>query len=211
MVEITSTHVIKTFKHRNARMKVEHLETIYKLINDHSIPNTDRLVHVKDSTIYLQPRGIASHPGVVEELRQCLKCILEALVVRIDISLIFETSAHLVLVAHQIPLYHRDIRWENIIRRIEDESKWFLIDWEDAAMPPTSAAAQPFFTKETHSPAIFHDEHGPEVDIWAIGYLIRTSKALWRSVEMIRVGERICEESRELSAQEVLVLLANSH
>ena len=35
---------------------------------------------------------------------------------------------HLVQAAHEIKLYHRDIQWENIIRRTDDESKWFLID-----------------------------------------------------------------------------------
>ena len=53
--------------------------------------------------------------------------------------LTLEASVHLVQVAHQVPLYHRDIRWENIVRRMEDESKWFLIDWEHAATPPTFA------------------------------------------------------------------------
>lgn len=38
---------------------------------------------------------------------------------------------------------YRDIWWENIICRVEDESKEFFIDWEDAAMPPTFA--QPSF------------------------------------------------------------------
>jgi len=42
-------------------------------------------------------------------------------------------------VIHDIPFYHRDIRWNNVIRRIDDPTKWFLIDWEDAACSPTKA------------------------------------------------------------------------
>ena len=114
----------------------------------------------KDDVVCLLPRGVNSRPDIEKELRECLICVLEALVVRIVILLILEASAHLVQVAHQIPLYHRDIRWENIIRRADDESKWFLIDWEDATMPPTFA--QPLFAKDTHSPDIFRDGHGPE-------------------------------------------------
>ena len=110
-------------------------------------------------------------------------------------------------VAHKIPLYHRDIRWDNIVRKIEDKSKWFLIDWEYAATPPTFA--QLSFMKETHSPDIFHDGHGPEVDIWAIGHLIQTSTATKFLGGMWVLGERICKESHELTAQEVLVLLAS--
>ena len=40
-------------------------------------------------------------------------------------------------------------------------------------MPPT--LGKPSFDKVTHSPDVFRDGHGPEVDIWAIGYLIQTS------------------------------------
>ena len=111
-------------------------------------------------------------------------------------------------VAHQIPLYHRDIRWENIVRRMDDESKWFLIDWEDATTPPTFA--QPSFAKETHSPDIFRDGHGQEVDIWAIGYLIQACTIAALSIEIMKLGARIREESHKLSAQEVLVLLKSS-
>ena len=205
MIEITGTSVIKTFKHQNARVKVKHLEVIYALIDVHSVPNTDKLIVAKGETVCLSPRGIASCPRLENELRECLICVLEALVVRIDIFLFSRQFTHLVQVAHQIPLYHRDIRWDNIIRRTEDQSKRFLIDWEDAAMPPT--LAQPSFAKDTHSPDIFRDGHGPEVDIWAIGYLIRTSTVAWHSAEMMRLGVRICEES---SAQEILALLTKS-
>jgi hypothetical protein len=91
------------------------------------------------------------------------------------------------------------------VRRLEDRSKWFLIDWEDSATPPTSA--EPSFNKKTHSPAIFLNGHGAEVDIWAIGYLIRASKAVRLPVEMMRLGVYICEKAHELTAQEVLALL----
>ena len=88
---------------------------------------------------------------------------------------------------------------------MEDQSKWFLIDWEDAATPPTSA--QPSFARASHSPDVFHDGHGPEVDIWAIGYLIGTSTATGISAQLRALGERICKESRELCAVTVLELV----
>ena len=84
MVEMTGTSVIKTFEHQDACAKVKHLEVIYALINTHSIPNTDELIRVKGETVYLKPRGIASRPRVENELRECLICVLNALVVRID-------------------------------------------------------------------------------------------------------------------------------
>lgn len=88
---------------------------------------------------------------------------------------------------------------------MEDESKWFLIDWEDAASPPTKA--KPSFTKENHSPAIFHDDHGKEVDIWAIGHLITTSTAVDVPMDLRRIGEQICKESHNLNAEAVLALI----
>ena len=104
-----------------------------------------------------------------------------------------------------MPIYHRDIRWNNVIRRIEDHSKWFLIDWEDAARPPTKA--QPSFTRSNHSPAIFEDGHGSDVDIWGVGHMIRMCEAADVSVELRALGERICKESLRLSAHEVLTLV----
>jgi len=90
---------------------------------------------------------------------------------------------------------------------MDDKSKWFLIDWEDAAVPPTKA--RPMFSKSDHSPAIFSDGHGAEVDIWAIGYLIKTCRAIDMSPDLKKPGERICQESESLSAEEVLVLVNN--
>jgi hypothetical protein len=93
------------------------------------------------------------------------------------------------------------------MRRMEGELKGISIDWEDAATSPTLAEAS--FDKETHSPDVFHDGHGAEVDIWAIGYLIRATTAAWLPVEMIRLGARICKESRELTARGVLSCAAH--
>jgi len=112
-----------------------------------------------------------------------------------------------VQVAHRVPIYHCDIRWDNVIREIDDKSKWLLIDWEDAAVPPTKA--RPTFTESNHSPAIFSDGHGTEVDIWAIGHLIETSEAIDISPDLKKLGERICQESELLSAEEVLELVNN--
>lgn len=70
------------------------------------------------------------------------------------------------------PIYHRDIRWPNIIKRAGNMqlSKWFLIDWDDASAPPTTAT--PHLNYINHSPDTFKDNHGGEVDIWSVGQLI---------------------------------------
>ena len=91
------------------------------------------------------------------------------------------------------PLFHRDIRWPNIIRNASNSSKWFLIDWDDASTPPTMAAIH--LNPRTHSPAVFKDNHGAEVDIWAVGKLLMDAGIFVSDIPsaMITVGERMVE------------------
>ena len=69
------------------------------------------------------------------------------------------------------PVYHRDIRAPNIVRRF-DGTGWFLIDWSDASTHPTSAVLD--MKRHEHSPRVFEDNHGPEVDIWGIAKYMET-------------------------------------
>ena len=64
------------------------------------------------------------------------------------------------------PVYHRDIRQPNIMKRIDGKG-WFLIDFSDASMTPTTGVSH--LTEHEHSTFIRQDGHGPEVDIWGIG------------------------------------------
>ncbi|PPQ84849.1 hypothetical protein CVT25_004985 [Psilocybe cyanescens] len=148
------------------------------------------LVFTKKNVAHLSPRGIAGQP------------LVEIHVELLDSRWLRKSYEN---AAHQVPIYHRDIRWNNVIRRINDHSKWFLIDWEDAAGPPTKA--QLSFNKSTHSPAIFEDGHGADVDIWGVGYLIKTCQAANVSTELKALGDRICHESQTLTAVEALKLV----
>src|SRR5260370_24940634 len=64
------------------------------------------------------------------------------------------------------PVYHRDIRASNIIKRA-DGSGYFLIDWSDASGVLTRGVIH--LTEFEHSPRVRHDNHGLEVYIWGIG------------------------------------------
>jgi hypothetical protein len=64
------------------------------------------------------------------------------------------------------PVYHRDIREPNIIKR-SDGQGWFLIDRSDASTAPTRAVTH--MTETEHSPRVRQDNHGQEVDIWGVG------------------------------------------
>ena len=68
------------------------------------------------------------------------------------------------------PIFHRDITWPNIVQDLNDSSKWFLIDFDEASFQPTHAA--PRLDPETHYKTVFEDNHGPEVDLWAVGNLV---------------------------------------
>ncbi|CAI2172098.1 11358_t:CDS:2 [Funneliformis geosporum] len=54
--------------------------------------------------------------------------------------------------------------WPNIIKLPGEQSKWILIDWDDADGPPTRPAKH--LGKENHAPEAFEENHGGEVDIW---------------------------------------------
>ena len=75
-----------------------------------------------------------------------------------------------VLHADPDPLYHRDIRWPNVLQDAHDPTKWFLIDWDEAASPPTRAAVD--LGPESHCPKVFEDGHAGEVDVWAVGKIL---------------------------------------
>jgi hypothetical protein len=68
------------------------------------------------------------------------------------------------------PVYHRDIRQPNIIKRL-DGSGWFLIDWADATTTPTRGVTH--LKEWEHSPRVRVDNHGAEVDIWGIAEYMR--------------------------------------
>ena len=91
------------------------------------------------------------------------------------------------------PLFHRDIRWPNVILSPSDSTKWFLIDWDDAAMPPTCAVNH--LNRGSHSPAVFEDNHGAEVDIWGVGKLILDASGFvtGMSETMMQIGKQMVE------------------
>jgi hypothetical protein len=93
--------------------------------------------------------------------------------------------------AEPSPLFHRDIRWPNVIRNAATRTQWFLIDWDDASTYPTIAAMH--LDPKSHPPMVFMNNHGAEVDIWAAGKLIIDAVVFSSdiSVAVVAVGERM--------------------
>ena len=75
----------------------------------------------------------------------------------------------------------------------EDSSKWFLVDREDASFAPTKAVSHFRMNSDTHSPKVFENDHGAEVDIWAVGELIFTAP-LWTPDSALEdIGQRMID------------------
>lgn len=79
------------------------------------------------------------------------------------------------------------------MRSITDQKKWFLIDWEDAAIAPTKAA--PELRPEIHAPQVFQDGHGAEVDIWGVGKLISTANIHNLPANLLSLGQKMVQGS----------------
>lgn len=86
---------------------------------------------------------------------------------------------------------------------LDDAKKWFLIDWDDATVLTSKTIAQPHLNQSNHSPYVFVDGHGTEVDMWGVGELILQCKALDVSSKLSGLGEWM--QGPEMpSAQEAL-------
>jgi hypothetical protein len=86
----------------------------------------------------------------------------------------------------------------------EDPSQWFLIDWEDASFAPTKGA--PHLSQTEHSRNVYKDNHGADVDIWAVGLLIFTARL---QVPALRGLGRMMMDGQVLNAEQGLREICN--
>ena len=177
-VEIAGHRIVKEFTTPDSRERLDRLCRVYNLLKEKEVPHTDWLVHHKEpATAVLAPRGITRLPQTEDELISALICVLECL-----------------QFLHKEPtLFHRDIRWPNVINDLDNKDQWFIIDWDDAACPPTKAASH--FNRKGHSPNIFADGHGADVDIWGVGELINSCRILSLSPKLLDLGK--CMQSAD--------------
>ncbi|KAF8330078.1 uncharacterized protein EI90DRAFT_3061505 [Cantharellus anzutake] len=189
---------IEFFKHKirkiyrvEDKLKVSFLESIYNKLKAKGVPNIDTLTRIEMSHpehgcfVELAPRGDPSGPKSAEDVKNAVICVLEVL-----------------QVSHTEPqVFHRDIRWPNVMRSLTNSKQWFLIDWEDAAIPPTKAA--PNLDSGTHAPQVFEDGHGAEVDLWSVGILITRAGVSGLPENLRSLGRKMVEGS-VLSAEQAL-------
>jgi hypothetical protein len=192
-VELTAKHVIKIYTRGDAAEKIQHLKKIYHYLGQKRVPNTDSPHCISEKMIILQPLGLLAKPQTEKELLEAVSCVLQVLKVGIITSNWNLSWTNVPQVIHGDSLFHRDIRWPNVIQRKDDPSQWFLIDWEDAQEAPTKALGH--FASDTHSARVFEDGHGGEVDIWGVGHLITESGVIGLSHEVRRFGMWMKEKS----------------
>jgi len=160
-IHIEPRRVVKCFPKTLFQHARSHLEEVYTILKDRSIPNVDHL-HCVDSyhkRLIFHPRGDDKKPSTLAELFRALQDILRA-----------------VTELHKASWMHRDIRWANVIKHRDGSGSWFMIDFMDAAQSPQSAASGRHLSKKEHAPEIFNNtSHTVAVDIWSIGHLILTS------------------------------------
>jgi hypothetical protein len=99
------------------------------------------------------------------------------------------------------PVFHRDIRWPNVVRSGSNPHTWFLIDWDDASTTPTFAAKH--LDPKSHAPAIFEDNHGPEVDLWAVGKLIIDATVFVSNIPatLLELGQNLLDGHTQTAAE----------
>ncbi|KAH8830949.1 hypothetical protein DL96DRAFT_1594926 [Flagelloscypha sp. PMI_526] len=176
-INFLKTKVRKGYRAENAKV-VSFLAKLYGILAEKQVPNVDRLVEFEESEsnpyVELEPRGFSDGPKSAYDVKNAVRSVLEALIA---------------LHALEPAILHRDICWFHVMQSTTNSTKWFLIDFEEAAFAPAVAVTN--LNPETHSPQVLLDGHGPEVDIWAVGRLIITMSCLGISKDFISLGNRM--------------------
>ncbi|GMF45323.1 unnamed protein product [Phytophthora fragariaefolia] len=154
------TRVTKTFLPHKFFAASEQ-EVVYHVL-DRKTVNSNRLLrsdHDKRRMIFA-PRGIATKPANLKELFIAICGVLWGL-----------------RGLHAASWMHRDIRWSNVMKRNNESTSWFLIDFMDALLSPADSSSGAHLRRENHAPDIFdpNRNHTTAVDVWSVGYLIETS------------------------------------
>lgn len=113
--------------------QVVFLETIYEKLKEKRVPNVDRLMRTETAHsklgcfIELEPRGDTKGPSSADDIKNAVTCVLETL-----------------QVLHAAPpMFHRDIRWPNVMKNIAEPKRWFLINALTGRMHPSARQKQP--------------------------------------------------------------------
>ncbi|XP_024535503.1 uncharacterized protein LOC112347946 [Selaginella moellendorffii] len=94
---------------------------------------------------------------------------------------------------------HRDVHWGNVAWD-EATGAWTLIDAEEACTVEQAARAAHPLNSQSHAPEMLSGCHGTAVDVWGLGYLIRTASDV--SVASKLVDDTLWELSEKCMAMD---------
>jgi hypothetical protein len=79
--EVGLQAVKKIYCDDRGAQRFEYIRNIYRLLKEKDVPHVDTLTHavVDGSTIYVEPKGIATKPSNEKELLEAIVCVLQAL------------------------------------------------------------------------------------------------------------------------------------
>ncbi|XP_039011023.1 uncharacterized protein LOC120140027 [Hibiscus syriacus] len=157
IMEMTPYTVTRSFSNKK---KWAAVKEIYDIL-DHRIPHAEFICRAceKDLVLVFKPRGCRFTPINCEQLVEALKYVTKALVA-----------------LHDLCFMHRDLGWDKVMRRTDVENELFLCGFDEAVgapqMYPHLVASGD--ARGRHAPEMGRGLHGVKVDVWGVGYLVKT-------------------------------------
>ncbi|RIB19827.1 kinase-like domain-containing protein [Gigaspora rosea] len=193
-IELLRATVVKRY---NSVESVEKPKTLYRKMEEYRIPFIDHLTHAntEESTTpfaIFSPKGVFHKPDSKEQLIKALYCVLTA-----------------IKSLHEIDIMHRDLRWDNVLRFI-DQDKWFIIDFDDACHIPSNTP-NINLAHDSHAPEIFQSDHDESVDIWSVGYLIKTAFVDVQELSDYARTKLMADDLDRPTAKEALIWLRDNY
>ncbi|KAL8141496.1 hypothetical protein V2J09_014528 [Rumex salicifolius] len=124
------------------------------------VPYTEQVTAADETELSITfcPRGFRAKPATAEELVEALKHVTKALVA-----------------LHDLCFMHRDLSWEKVLRRCDKDGEWVVCGFEEMVTAPQ--INNPLGPGGSRAPEMGRSSgvHGVKVDVWGVGYLVRTS------------------------------------
>lgn len=176
-MEMTPNTVTRSFA---SKKKWAAVKEIYDIL-DHRIPHAEFICRAseKDLSLVFKPRGCKFKPLNCDQLVEALKYVTKALVA-----------------LHDLSFMHRDLCWDKVLRRSDRENEWFVCGFDESVgapqiYPQPVAAVGGLEARGRHAPEMGRGLHGVKVDVWGVGYLVKTC-GLTNMPKMLRELQNRC-------------------
>ncbi|KAJ7970055.1 Kinase superfamily protein [Quillaja saponaria] len=158
VIEMTPNTCTRFF---SSRRKWAAVKEIYDFL-DRRIPHAEFIFIPleKDLGLVFKPRGCQIKPINCDQLVEALKYVTKALVA-----------------LHDLSFMHRDLSWDKVMKGCDRENEWFVCGFDEAVGAPQlypHMQAVVEMARNNHAPEMGRGLHGVKVDVWGVGYLIKT-------------------------------------